>query len=255
AQVILDPGDPANMATHYFLDPLDYGEETAPANVMVVATVGDMNVPVNTGIAIARAAGALDFTHLDPRLGDADHPEGTTPNRFLIDHGVIVGLEHMSPYRRASDGLQLLYDPDDMDRSGSPPEEGWTGDGFDAPSPATPFRVWRRRAESDVCTCVDAAGEHDCRSPGDTEGPIEMVRCPGGVTLLTMPYIIPSGAHSLSIPEPTRPFDIYTFMINMIGHYFATRGTEVRWSLCMEDNSCTEEEDGFFVPPVPRPAD
>jgi hypothetical protein len=71
------------------------------------------------------------------------------------------------------------------------------------------------------------------------------------VTLLTLPYIRITGQHSLNIPDPTDQFDINTFMINMIGAYFASGGTEVHWGLCMEDNSCTEEDDGFYVPPVP----
>jgi hypothetical protein len=251
AQTALEPGDPANMALHYFGDPVDYGAETNQASVMVIATIGDMNVPVNTGIAIARAAGILDITTPDPRLADADNPAGRTDNRFLIDTGVIQGLERLSVYRRASDGMQVLYDPDDLDRSGSPPEAGWLGDEMGAPSWPVPLRAWRRNAAGDDCTCRDSQGDHSCGWPGDTEGPLDMVRCEGGVSALVMPYMSVEGDHGFALPTPLIPFDVNTYMINMIGYYFSTGGTELRYDLCLATNSCTVEEQGFYVPPVP----
>jgi hypothetical protein len=116
-----------------------------------------------------------------------------------------------------------------------------------------PLRAWRRRVDDDVCTCIDASGEHECTWPGDTIGPLEMVRCPGGVSVLAMPYLEVTGTHGIDIPDPSSQFDISTFAINQVGYYFATGGTEVRWNLCLEDNSCTVERDGFDVPPVPAP--
>ena len=253
AQMVLEPGDPQNMALHYFTDPVDFGDETGPSNVMVIATVGDMNVPINTGIAIARGAGILRFEEddVDPRLADEDNPEGRTANRFLIDNDVIMGLERISPFRRESDGQQVLYDPDDYDRSGSPPSEGWIGDGLGAPSHHTPLRVWRRADDSEPCTCIDSTGEHSCTWPGETEGPLEMVRCEQGVSSLVMPYLRIHGEHGFALPVPHDQFDINTYMINMVGWYFYTQGREMRYDLCMATNSCTEEEHGFYVPPIP----
>ncbi|MBM4386583.1 MAG: hypothetical protein FJ088_02525, partial [Deltaproteobacteria bacterium] len=62
AGFVVEPGDPAVFAPHYFKYPLDYPYDPdvkAGANVLVIPTAGDMNVPVNTGIAMARAAGTL----------------------------------------------------------------------------------------------------------------------------------------------------------------------------------------------------
>jgi fermentation-respiration switch protein FrsA (DUF1100 family) len=257
AQMVLDPGDPVNMALHYFEDPVDFGPETSPSNVMVIATIGDMNVPINTGIAIARAAGILEIAphgqqaSLDPRLADESNPQGRTANRFLIDNHVIMGLERISPFFRP-DGRQVLYDPDDLDRAASPPYQGWEGDGLGAPSPEVPLRVWRRRDDSSDCSCIDGQGSHSCTWPGDTSGPLEMVRCDQGVSALVMPYLDEHGKHGFTVPEPNRQFDINTFMINMVGWYFYTGGKEIRYDVCMATNSCTEQEHGFYVPPVPR---
>ena len=77
-----------------------------------------------------------------------------------------------------------------------------------------------------------------------------MVRCPGGVAGLALPLIEVDGFHAVRYPDPDLAFDIHTFMINMVAHYFATGGKELRWDLCMADNSCTDEEQGFFTPPV-----
>jgi hypothetical protein len=247
AQTVLEPGDPANMAIRYFTDPIDFGPETGPGNVMVISTVGDMNVPVNTGVAIARAAGILELFEPEERLGNR------TANQFLIDNEVVMGLERISTFRRASDNRQVLYDPDDFDRAGSPPEAGWVGDGLGAPSSAVPLRAWRRADDSASCTCIEAGSdrEFDCDWPGDTDAPLEMVRCEQGVSTLVMPYLRVDGEHGFALPEPASQFDINTYMINMVGWYFFTHGTEMRYDVCMATNSCTEEENGFYVPPVP----
>ncbi len=243
AQILLEPADPANLARRHFLDPIDYGDETRRASTLSISTVGDDAVAISSGIAIARAAGILDSVRPDPRLG------GLTHNRYLIDRGVIDGLARLSVYTRESDGRQVNFDPDDYDRSASPPEPDWIGDGLDAPSDAVPLRAWRAVIDGDECTCIDATGEHECSWPGDTEGPLEMVRCPGGVAALSLPYFKVDGSHAL-IPEPGPHFDVYTFMANMIGRYFATRGTELRFDVCMTDNTCTVEENGFLTPPL-----
>jgi len=250
AQTVLEPADPANMALRYFSDPVDFGPETGPTNVLVVATIGDMNVPVNTGISIARAASILDIATPDPRLADADHPYGRTANRYLIDNEVYQGLERLSTFRRESDGVQVLFDPDDLDRSASPPTSGWTGDELGAPSDPVPLRAWTPTVPGETCTCLDASGEHDCTWPGDTVGPLEMVRCEHGVSALIMPYLRIDGEHGFALPEPWLPFDIHSFMINQLGYYFSTGGTELRYNVCLETSTCTVEEDGFYTPPL-----
>ncbi len=252
-QILLDPADPANLARRHFLDPVDYGDETRASPLLNISTIGDQSVPISNGIAIARSAGIIDFQRLDPRLADAEHPEGMTHDRYLIERGVTVGAQRLSIWRRTRDDLQVAFDPDDLDRSVSPPDDDWIGDGFDAPSDEVPLRIWRPLVEGEVCTCIDASGEHECTWPGDTVGVLDMVRCPSGVAGQTFAYFKVGGSHAL-IPESNAQFDVHAFISNMIGRYFATGGTELRWNLCMEDNTCTVEEEGFYTPPL-RPRD
>lgn len=249
AQILLEPADPANLARRAFLDPVDYGAETQRAALLNVLTVGDDAVPISAGISIARAAGILDYSRPDPRLADEDHPGGRTANRFLIDHHVIQGLDRYSPYRREGDGRQVNFDADDFSRSGSPPTAAWPGDGLGAARPTVPLRAWRSLDESEECTCVDESGEHSCSWPGETTGPLDMVRCEEGVAALALAYFKVGGSHAL-IPESDPTFDVHAFVGNMIGRFFATRGREIRWNTCMHDSSCTLEDDGFYTPPV-----
>jgi hypothetical protein len=128
--------------------------------------------------------------------------------------------------------------------------DGWTGDELGAPSDEVPLRAWAPTIPGETCTCIDASGEHDCTWPGDTVGPLEMVRCDGGVSALIMPYIRVDGEHGFALPEPWAPFDIHSFMINQLGYYFQTGGTELRYDVCLATSTCTVEENGFYTPPM-----
>jgi len=118
AAALLEPGDPIGYAPHYSLDPLpaDYDTAARPgAHVLHVPTIGDMNVPVNTGIAMARASGALSA---------AEH-------RILIDNYVVEGVENLERWKDGA-GAGVLLDPDNL-------SEGT--DGFDVPRLAEPLRA------------------------------------------------------------------------------------------------------------------
>src|SRR5690606_28015076 len=74
AQLIVAPTDPGVVARHLAAEPLEYpstGEKTG-ARFLIVTTVGDMNVPANSGITIGRAAGVIDFLDEDPRYGRSE---------------------------------------------------------------------------------------------------------------------------------------------------------------------------------------
>lgn len=126
SSMLLEAGDPIAYAPHWFLDP--YPEHGGrEKNALVHVTIGDGTVPIATGIALARAAGLVDYETVDPRYG-------TTVDAWLIDRHVVEGITGFSPYTRASDGRRVLFDPDDLD--------GGT-DELGAPSEA-PLRVVRQ---------------------------------------------------------------------------------------------------------------
>ncbi|MFT3774272.1 MAG: hypothetical protein QM820_53600 [Minicystis sp.] len=106
AQMALDPGDPVSFAPYYSIKPMTdpSGKTIAPHAVLTLNTIGDMNVPLNSGIAFARATGALPFMRPDqvaryPEYADYATPEalftaleGKTPNQVLIENHVIEGI-------------------------------------------------------------------------------------------------------------------------------------------------------------------
>src|SRR5205807_6068227 len=116
SQLILEPGDPISYAPHYFKDLLAV-RNGVPANVLVVATVGDKIVPVETGIATARAAGLVEVFQPDPAYG-------IPIDQVLIRGGAVEGLDRLRRYAsadagpRAALGTHLRCD-DFTDRNGN----------------------------------------------------------------------------------------------------------------------------------------
>jgi hypothetical protein len=126
-QMIIDPADPANYATHYFKDPLDIRPEgKTVTNILELACVGDQDVPINTQAALGRAAGVIEHLEVDPRLG-------MTPNDWLISHYVYEGLARIERFDGYEDETRgVVFDPDDVD-------EG--RDNFHVPAPPPEQRL------------------------------------------------------------------------------------------------------------------
>jgi hypothetical protein len=241
AQLVLDPGDPAVYAPYY-------------RNSMNIVTVGDMNVPTNTGISISRCAGSLPF-YADSRRDDLG---GRTPNRQLLDYGVIMGLERLN---RPEWGTPLV-DVDDFSRG---------ADGYGQLRPETmtppqlPMRSWvpsgdagAARCDADLPSgdtlgaCTPPAGAASwCCCYRDAAGALESVNCLGGTSALMLPYISAVGEHGFYVPDPNLAFDINTYMINAIGRFFQTQGRIIDWRTCLESNTCEYIPEFPFGPDWP----
>lgn len=239
--MVLEPGDPAGYGRHMFEEPLDVLPDGGrPTNVLFIPSIGDMTVPTQTGIAMARITGVVPVDAAqasDPsyRFGRstltvaqaggfetwfASRPswgtwmtnnavaEPTSPNDVLVDNYVIEGLEKL---RRFNDA-EILFDPDDLDND---------TDGFAAPSMLEPLRITRRRTH--------------------------------GISALRVAYASPTGSHGFGFFDPDAPFDIGTYLMGYVGHYIRTQGRELIEDPCLEDLSC-----GFLpaqLPRSPRPSD
>jgi hypothetical protein len=115
AQAALEPGDPISFAPYYALRPMTdpFGNTIAPHAVFTLNTIGDQNVPLSSGIAFARATGALPF--LRPDQGEAfpayvdfvtpqslyDELGGKTPNQALIEGHVVEGITKLARHPAA----------------------------------------------------------------------------------------------------------------------------------------------------------
>lgn len=111
AQMLLEPADPAIFATHYQQDPLEFPYEDpqfrdGTTDALIVGTVGDQTVPINTGLAHARAAGLINT-----RGYSSAHDR--THNQFLVDSFVYEGISWLDRFPSHPD---TLFDADDLDR-------------------------------------------------------------------------------------------------------------------------------------------
>ncbi|MFB6265428.1 MAG: hypothetical protein ABEL76_17650 [Bradymonadaceae bacterium] len=136
SQMLLAPADPANWAPHYFLRPLEFPYEQprfrqTTTNTLLVGTIGDQTVPINTGLTQARAAGLLETRRASPRYGKP-------ANQFLVDRFVYEGLPSLS---RFPSHPGTLFDADDLDRgtfrSDANPDEPDPNPDADSPLRAT----------------------------------------------------------------------------------------------------------------------
>ena len=76
--------------------------------------------------------------------------------------------------------------------------------------------------------CTDRDGDEVCRRYYD----------PDGLLGVRIPAIRPWGFHGLYLMSPHKPFDMETYVMNLMGRYFMTSGTEILDDVCLEDNSC-----------------
>jgi len=61
----------------------------------------------------------------------------------------------------------------------------------------------------------------------------------GGIAAMRIPYLRRTGKHGFDLPQPTWSFDVPTYMIHQIGHFFITKGRELKDDVCMHDASCS----------------
>lgn len=202
AGMILEPADPIAYAPHYHTEPITYAYERdiqPGANVLVIPTLGDMNVPIDTGIAIARAAGIIPLFNPDPRYPDPSNPGAfLTSNEVLTRNYVVEGVERLGRFFSSNpDKKAILFDPDNL-------SEGQ--DGFGAPRLNPPLRL--------------------------------VVPTATGVAGLRIPYTQDTGAHGFETPDPEKKFDISGFMIHQVGYYFYTKGKILSDDRCLEKGTC-----------------
>lgn len=203
SQAAVDRADPINFvpnAERFRVLRYGTGEEVS-TRVLALNTIGDMNVPVANGSALARAAGLIPLTEKDARYGK-------TPNRVLIDTGTLEAVERVGRYTN-SKGAFVHMDLESFSALSGANDE------FDVPRLAPPLRLVR----------------HSNRL--------------GGVVGVLYPMVSPTGRHGFDLPDPSLPFDLGAVLMNMLGRYLQTDGTELPFEACMEKSTCP------WVPPLP----
>ena len=167
AQLSIERGDPINWVPYASRWNLTYGTgERVQTRLMVVNTVGDMNVPVATGAAMARAAGFIELREKDPRYGK-------TANRVLIDNGTIEAVERVGRFKSAN-GDFVHMDVENFAGMSN------ANDGFDVPRLSPPLRLVKRNERAGGMTgvifpMVIPTGRHGFDGP-DPSKPFDLGR-------------------------------------------------------------------------------
>jgi len=201
-------------------------------------------VPPATGNAYARAAGILAFMPPDAPDDFADWRAPArfastygwaTPDDVLVEFHVLEGLSSLERHP-APGAPQFLFDVDDLSEgqqffapSGSrqlAPDEG----GIQPNRLSTPLR-WGRESRP----AMDAAG----LDPWNLEGT-------HGVSTVLNAMTIPNGQHVILPVDPNKVFEEGEYLLNAIGWYLASGGTELPWVVlpdpfCLEDSSCRRD--------------
>lgn len=242
AQIALDPGDPINYARNVFLDPPTDPEVTPrPRSIMVLNTAGDTTVPPATGNAYARAAGILPFLPPDApdALADWRAPASfaetygdETPDEVLIRYHVLEGLSRLNRHP-VDEAPQFLFDVDDLSNGQQFFNPGGRAQRAEADGGIRPQRLdpplrWGRES-------IPAA----MRDPWRTDSGM-------ATSLVLNAMTIPIGQHVLLPVDPDKIFDEGEYLLNVIGWYIASEGTELPWHVlpdpfCLEDSSCVRE--------------
>ncbi len=236
AQLVLDPADPSVMVPFMKTRPFTYPGtgKKIDTNMLLVTTAGDMNVPANTGVAIARAAGLLDYRTPHPAYGKS-------LNQVLVDSYVVEAVDRNKRFTNAA-GAGVIMDVENF-AGGTDP---W---GQDIPRLDPPLRLGFDLTDK-------------LKTPQRT--------AEGGGSAAVFPFPIPTGQHGFEFPgglidvarkmcteakkpdcdklNATNAFDVGSFMFNLMARYLKTGGRDLTADACLSRDDC-----GFFIaPPKPR---
>ncbi|MFI5300292.1 MAG: hypothetical protein ACHREM_19560 [Polyangiales bacterium] len=243
AQIALEPADPISFAPYYALKPRTMpegpeGTAAPPTALLTINTIGDMNVPVNSGIAFARTSGAIPFLRSNNVLADkwADYvaPDqlvslyGMTPNEVLLQHHVIEGISRLGRTPAGSKcapnystavsgctGATTYSDPSVCANALFDAE--YISDGllpYGQQHSATPLRLARLASAGEL----GALWSPRLATPSSPSGPL--------VSVMNL-YVVPDGVHGFDPPDPCKLWDDGMYMLNVLSHFFRTGGSDL----------------------------
>ena len=243
SQIALEPADPITFAPFYYAKtkPDPDGNPSKPTAVLSINTVGDMNVPVNSGIGLARVHGAIPFLRPD-NVAARDYPDyvapqklmdlwgGKTPNRVLLENHVIEGIARLGRHPAGTKcapnlssfagckGAATFPDRSICDNALLDPESLSEGTiPYDPQHLTTPLRLAR---------IAKHTSEADLQSTWAPRLALPWApSAPLGATL--EPFIVPQGVHGFDPPDPCKAWDDGAYLINTLSHFFASNGADL----------------------------
>lgn len=233
AQTILEPADPVNYAARYGRPFAVRPDPIVPKNVLITAAMGDETVPIATAVALARAAGVVDFRDIDPRYG-------MTQNDLLVRTHVVEAIDKLRYFNDDPchyDPRATNFDIDDLSNGMHPEDIPRLG------------KITRPPA------CAGANPPATCSTECPILPPLRATRTTEhGSSGLRIVALEPGGRHAIDLPNPNLPFDPSTFSLNQIGLFLSTGGKVLTDHPCLATDNC-EACSGDAQCPVfpPRP--
>ncbi len=265
-QAAVDPGDPINFAPYYGLRtaPGPDGRMLPARAIVELNTAGDPMVPVATGYAFARAAGAVPF--LPPSFADT-HPEwseyatpralwdqlgGTTPNDALVSSHVLEGVARLERTRAGAScspnyvkSAECTSPPSSEECATAVFDADWLSEGenpWDPPRPAIPLRLARlidMRA-SDTPSLDRAWEPRVIGAPFAPDAAAWTGTKPLAGVINT--WIKPTGQHVFVTGDPCKKFDDVVYYSNLLVRFLATEGKDLYFASHPSTHRCLERE-------------
>lgn len=248
AQHGVSPADPAVWGAHTYLEPLDtaydpFGRNGGDTRVLILPTLGDIQVPTNTGVAMGRVTGIFGSWLRDESLPAEygwrelfvpDPRFGTSVDQYLVDKFVVEGDGRLQRYKDHNPvNPNTLFDVDnwsdgtavftcgDTDWSASNGENACPGD----KKGSGPVCDTTSPCPSENQLCVNGLCEYVFRVP-TPEIPLRQNHDRGDGTFdgFRMPLIRPAGQHGLYNAQPFRFFDHDAYSVNFTVRYLHSGG-------------------------------
>jgi hypothetical protein len=236
AQTAIGPADPGVWAAHYSLEPIDVSYD--PVNpkprvrVLAMPTGGDWQVPVATGLALARSGGILGSWLRDEsvpaeygwrKLFVPDPRFGMSVDQWLVERHVVESNSRMGRYSDNLVSADLIFDVDnvsdgraayscdpDLDWSAGNGEQGCP-DVLPDPGPG---------GEPVLMTSPQPDAGRELRQQvgrPDADGTVRY-------DALRIPIMRPAGQHGIYNAQPFRVFDTDAYMVNYTTRFLGSRG-------------------------------
>ena len=223
AQLIIEPGDPVSYLRHLQQEPLTHPgtQETTGSHMMMVTTLGDLNVPSSSGVTAGRVAGLIEYQRSDPRYGKP-------LNQVLLDTYTAEAVHTFKRHTNASTGDGVHLDVDNFSQG----TDMW---GKDLPRLDKPLRIGLDRKDrfggvsGAIFPLSDPRGSHGFSFPGELT---DRARADCKKKCTKKGGSDPCGCDTLET------FDIGQFMFNVLGRYFISGGTQMDVGLCNSNDTC-----------------
>lgn len=228
AQHAISPGDPGVWSQHAVLYPHDVStydpfDDGVPTRLLMMPTIGDATVPVNTGITLARASGMLGSWKRDPetygpevgwrrlfapvpRLGDLPVDD------WLIEHWVPEGDDRFERFADNPVSPRALFDPDNVSDGAAL----WTCGDSD----------WSAIIGENGCPDELRGQEVFLGAPHPEPGGELRLTFPRGefVDGMRIPMLRPVGQHGIYNAQSFRVFDADAYMVDQTARFLVTGG-------------------------------